>query len=184
MITPANGCGDRMAVLKNEAFAPELTKLVSTPPIGDDWLHAVKWNGHRIVATAVRGTVRLKSGNAVEWTAKIPELGEAVASLKLSSAAQLDGEMIVPSENSGSDFNALKSRLSAENKVPIVYVLFDVPYLEGKSLRDSRSFSAQGDLGCAPERRVETRSSSIPNTRSVTEPNCSPSDERRLGGHR
>jgi bifunctional non-homologous end joining protein LigD len=124
-----------MAALKNEAFAPELTKLVSTPPLGDAWLHEVKWDGYRIVATVVRGIVRLWSRNAVEWTARIPELAEAVASLKLSSA-QLDGEMIVPSENSGSHFNALQGRLSAENKAPIVYVLFDVPYLEGKSLRD------------------------------------------------
>lgn len=120
---------------KDEAFAPELTKLVSDPPAGDPWLHEVKWDGYRIVATVVSGKVRLWSRNAIEWTAKVPELAEAVASLKLSSA-QLDGEMIVPSAGSGSDFNALQGRLSAENKIPIAYVLFDVPYLEGKSLRD------------------------------------------------
>ena len=43
--------------------------------------------------------------------------------------------MIVPGK-SGSDFNALQGRLSAENKAPLLYVLFDVPYLEGRSLRD------------------------------------------------
>jgi bifunctional non-homologous end joining protein LigD len=120
--------------LKDEAFAPELAKLAKDSPPGDAWLHEVKWDGYRIVATVVAGKVRLWSRNAIEWTRKVPELADAIASLKLKSA-QLDGEMIVPGK-SGSDFNALQSWLSAENKAPLLYVLFDVPYLEGRSLRD------------------------------------------------
>jgi bifunctional non-homologous end joining protein LigD len=121
-------------ILKDEAFAPELAKLAKDPPAGDAWLHEVKWDGYRIVATVVAGKVRLWSRNAIEWTKKVPELADAIASLKLKSA-QLDGEMIVPNKG-GSDFNALQGRLSAENKAPLLYVLFDVPYLEGRSLRD------------------------------------------------
>ncbi len=34
------------------------------------------------------------------------------------------------------DFNALQGRLSAEEKAPIAYMLFDLPYLEGRSLRE------------------------------------------------
>jgi bifunctional non-homologous end joining protein LigD len=118
--------------LRNEAFAPELAKLVKTAPPGDSWLHEVKWDGYRIVATVVDGNVRLWSRNAIEWTHKVPELAKAVASLKLDSA-QLDGEMIVPTET-GSDFNALQGRLGAENKAPLRYMLFDAPYLNGEDL--------------------------------------------------
>jgi ATP-dependent DNA ligase len=64
-------------------------------------------------------SVRLWSRNAIEWTRKVPELADAIASLKLKSA-QLDGEMIVP-DKGGSDFDALQSRLSAENKAPLYY---------------------------------------------------------------
>jgi len=63
---------------------------------------------------------------------KVPELAKAVASLKLDSA-QLDGEMIVPTET-GSDFNALQGRLGAENKAPLRYMLFDAPCLDGEDL--------------------------------------------------
>ena len=63
---------------------------------------------------------------------KVPELAKAVASRKLDSA-QLDGEMIVPTET-GSDFNALQGRLGAENKAPLRYMLFDAPYLDGEDL--------------------------------------------------
>jgi bifunctional non-homologous end joining protein LigD len=121
--------------LKDQAFAPELCKVAKTPPAGDAWLHEVKWDGYRILATVVKGKVRLWSRNAIEWTQKVPELAEAIASLRLKSA-QLDGEMIVPGKSGASDFNALQSRLSAETKAKLRYVLFDVPYLEGRSLRD------------------------------------------------
>ena len=115
-----------------EAFSPELAKIVPTAPAGEAWLHEVKWDGYRIVATVVDGNVRLWSRNGIEWTQKVPELAKAVASLKLKSA-QLDGEMIVPTET-GSDFNALQGRLSAENKAPLRYMLFDAPYLNGEDL--------------------------------------------------
>ena len=123
-----------MAESTNDAFAPELARLVKDPPKGDGWLHEVKWDGYRIVATVVRRKVRLWSRNAIEWTSKIPELAEAVASLGLVTA-ELDGEMIVPSA-SGSDFNALQGRLSAENKAPVLYMLFDAPRLERRALQD------------------------------------------------
>lgn len=119
--------------LRDAAFAPELCKAQRAPPQGDHWLHEVKWDGYRIVATVVKGKVRLWSRNAIEWTAKLPELAAAVASLKLKSA-QLDGEMIVL-RNGRDDFNALQGRLSAENKEPALYMLFDLPYLNGLSYR-------------------------------------------------
>ena len=123
------------SAMKNEPFLPELAKLVKQAPNGDAWLHEVKWDGYRIVATIVGGNVRLWSRNRIEWTDKVPELAKAVASLKLDSA-HLDGEMIVPTtKEDGSDFNALQSRLSAEKKAPLRYMLFDLPYLDGQSLR-------------------------------------------------
>jgi bifunctional non-homologous end joining protein LigD len=119
-----------------DAFSPELCKLVAAPPSGDGWLHEVKWDGYRIVATIVAKKVRLWSRNGIEWTDKVPELADAVASLRLNSA-ELDGEMIVPSD-AGSDFNALQGRLSAENKAALRYVLFDLPSLNGRSLRQEK----------------------------------------------
>jgi bifunctional non-homologous end joining protein LigD len=121
-------------ILRDEPFSPELCRAQASPPSGNDWLHEVKWDGYRIVATIVGGKVRLWSRNAIEWTDKVPELARALASLKLKSA-QLDGEMIVLRDGRD-NFNALQSRLSAENKEPLVYMLFDLPHLNGQSLRN------------------------------------------------
>ncbi len=131
--------------LQDKPFAPELCRSQASPPVGEDWLHEVKWDGYRIVATVVDAKVRLWSRNAIEWTHKIPELAAAVKSLKLKSA-QLDGEMIVL-RNGKDDFNALQGRLSAENKEPAVFMLFDMPHMNGRSLRDVPLIERKALLG-------------------------------------
>jgi len=120
--------------IKNEAFEPELCRLRDAPPAGDDWLHEVKWDGYRLLATVVKGKPRLWSRNAIEWTDKVPEIAQAIASLKLDSA-QLDGELIVL-DKGGSDFNRLQARLSGESRDALLYMLFDLPHMNGESLRD------------------------------------------------
>ena len=120
--------------LTPQPFAPELCRLQPSPPSGEDWLHEIKWDGYRILTTVVKGNVQLWSRNALEWTDRLPELVEAIESLQLKSA-QLDGEMIVMRDERD-DFNALQGRLSAETQTPATYMLFDLPHLEGKSLRD------------------------------------------------
>jgi bifunctional non-homologous end joining protein LigD len=120
--------------IDGDAFAPQLCRSQKAPPAGDEWLHETKWDGYRILATVVRGKARLWSRNAIEWTQRLPELAAAIESLRLKSA-QLDGEMIVL-RGGQSDFNALQGRLSAENRDPAVYMLFDMPHLNGQPLRD------------------------------------------------
>jgi len=120
--------------IRNEAFAPELCRLRDAPPAGEDWLHEIKWDGYRLLATVVDGETRLWSRNAIEWTEKVPEIAKAISALKLDSA-QLDGELLVLHDGR-SDFNRLQQRLSGENRDPLIYMLFDLPHCNGMSLRD------------------------------------------------
>ncbi|UXI69863.1 DNA ligase D [Tahibacter amnicola] len=125
--------GSEPAAASDAAFAPELCRNQSTPPRGDPWLHEVKWDGYRIVATIVEDSIRLWSRNGIEWTERLPTIVTALRELRLHSA-QLDGELIVI-RNGRDDFNALQARLSGANNLPLNYVLFDIPYAEGHSLR-------------------------------------------------
>src|SRR5690606_28358345 len=102
------------------------------PPEGEQWIHELKWDGYRILATIAKGEVRLWSRNALEWTAKIPEIRDAVAALGLESGA-LDGELIAGS-GTKQDFNLLQSTLSGERQGKLAYVLFDVLHLNGVDL--------------------------------------------------
>ncbi|GAB2560932.1 DNA ligase D [Dyella jejuensis] len=114
-------------------FKPALAQLRDEPPAGDNWIHEVKWDGYRILATIAKGKVALWSRNALRWDEKIPDILQAVESLGLESA-HLDGELIATDNQGRSDFNALQQTLAGEAQRPLVYVLFDLPYFEGYDL--------------------------------------------------
>ena len=125
--------GARKAAARSDFFKPELARLRDTAPAGDDWLHEVKWDGYRILAAIADGEVRLWSRNALPWNDKLPDIVQALEALGLRSA-RLDGELVALDAHGRSDFNALQKTLAGEMQQPLVYMLFDLPYLEGHDL--------------------------------------------------
>lgn len=118
-----------------EAFAPQLARLGEVPPKGDEWLHEIKWDGYRIVASITQGKARLWSRNAIEWTRKIPEIAAALEALGVASAA-LDGELIAGS-GTKQDFNLLQGTLSGEKQGSLSLVLFDLLQLDGIDISEA-----------------------------------------------
>lgn len=116
-------------------FEPQLAKLGEGPPTGDQWIHEIKWDGYRILATIADGQVRLWSRNALEWTAKIPEIRDAVAALGLTSGA-LDGELIA-GKGTKEDFNLLQATLSGERQGTLAYALFDLLHVNGVDIAEA-----------------------------------------------
>ncbi|TAL85120.1 MAG: DNA ligase D [Rhodanobacter sp.] len=114
-------------------FKPELARLREFPPGGEQWLHEVKWDGYRILGAIADGEVKLWSRNALTWNDRLPDVVQALMSLGLRSA-RLDGELVALDAHGHSDFNGLQQTLSGEAQLPLVYVLFDLPYFEGSDL--------------------------------------------------
>jgi bifunctional non-homologous end joining protein LigD len=125
--------GARKAPVTNAFFSPELARLRDSPPAGEQWLHEVKWDGYRILTAIADGEVKLWSRNAVAWNDRLPDILQSLQSLGLHSA-RLDGELVALSARGHSDFNGLQQTLSGEAQLPLVYMLFDLPYLEGSDL--------------------------------------------------
>jgi len=123
----------KKAKASGEFFQPQLATLRENPPLGEQWLHEVKWDGYRILATVAKGKVELWSRNALSWSDRIPDIRQAIESLGLDSA-RLDGELIALDAQGQADFNALQKTLSGEASAPLAYMLFDVPFLEGYDL--------------------------------------------------
>ena len=121
--------GARAGQLPDAAFAPQLAKLGDAPPTGGQWLHEIKWDGYRILATIVGGVVRLWSRNALEWTDRLPEVRAALEALGLEDAC-LDGELIA-GRGRKEDFNLLQATLSGERQGALAYVMFDLLHLQG-----------------------------------------------------
>jgi bifunctional non-homologous end joining protein LigD len=74
-----------------EWVAPQLTRLFDAAPEGDQWLHEIKYDGYRMYARLDRGTVKLLTRTAVDWTHKYSAIAQAVAALD-ARQAYLDGE--------------------------------------------------------------------------------------------
>ncbi|WP_427926010.1 DNA ligase D [Xanthomonas campestris] len=122
--------------MDDAAFAPQLAKLgQAPPPEGAQWLHEIKWDGYRILATVTDGQVRLWSRNALEWTDKIPDIRDAIQALNLRSA-RLDGELIA-GRGTKEDFNLLQATLSGERQVPLALAVFDLLHIDGVEISEA-----------------------------------------------
>ena len=114
--------------------APQLATLVSGPPPGDDWVHEIKLDGYRILLRVERGRVKLLTRNRQDWTARFPAVAEAAAALSVK-AALLDGEIVALDRAGVSSFQALQQADQLETGRTLVYVAFDLLFLDGSDLR-------------------------------------------------
>ena len=114
--------------------APQLATLVSGPPPGDDWVHEIKLDGYRILLRIERGRVMLLTRNRQDWTTRFPAVAEAAAALPVKEAL-LDGEIVVLDRAGVSSFQALQQADQLERGRALVYVAFDLLFLDGRDLR-------------------------------------------------
>jgi bifunctional non-homologous end joining protein LigD len=111
-------------------IAPALPKLRTLPPVGDAWIHEVKFDGYRIQLHKT-STVSLSSKSGSDFRRKFPELAEAVAALPVRSCV-IDGELTACDAGGVPDFRAL--HFNSRDDVRCVWA-FDLLYLNGKDLR-------------------------------------------------
>jgi bifunctional non-homologous end joining protein LigD len=113
-------------------ITPMQALAVEKLPEGD-WLYEVKLDGYRALAFKNGKEGRLISRN--NKSLNYPQLTD---SLKLLPADHviLDGEIVALDEKGRSSFQLLQVYKSSEQRVPLVYYVFDVLFLEGKDLRN------------------------------------------------
>lgn len=113
-------------------FIPPMKALgVRTPPAGR-WHCEIKFDGYRAVAVLERGRAELWSRNRNSLASDYPEVVEAVEGLPCRSAV-LDGEVAALDARGRSRFQLLQQRGVGE-RPPIIYYLFDLMQLDGRSL--------------------------------------------------
>jgi bifunctional non-homologous end joining protein LigD len=126
-----------------ERLEPMLARIGPLPADGDGrWGYEVKWDGIRALAWVEGGRIRLCSRNGNDITARYPELRDLGRVLGARPAI-LDGEIVAFDADGRPSFERLQSRMHlasdaavrrAVRATPIAYVLFDVLYLDGRSL--------------------------------------------------
>ncbi|WP_331281056.1 non-homologous end-joining DNA ligase [Bacillus sp. EB01] len=118
-------------------------------PNGEDWIAQVKWDGVRVLTYADDGGVRLYNRKKNERTMHYPEI-TSISEYCSSRSVILDGEVISLGGNGKPSFQRVMRRDGLRNidrvriaieSVPIIYMIFDIVYLDGvwihdKSLRE------------------------------------------------
>lgn len=113
---------------------PCLPQAVTVPPTGDQWVHEIKYDGYRVQVLAANGRVRLMTRNGYDWTSRFGCLADVLEGLRIDSAV-IDGETIVQDEAGVSDFGALAREMKRAGSPNIVFMAFDLLFLNRKDRR-------------------------------------------------
>ena len=130
-----------------EHVVPMLARAGDLPPDAEAgartlWEFEVKWDGVRAIAYVRPGRLRLESRNLNDISAAYPEVRGLLLQLGMREAV-LDGEIVAFDESGRPSFERLQRRMHASSSsvirrrtadTPVVYAIFDLLYLDGRSL--------------------------------------------------
>lgn len=125
-----------------EKVVPMLARLSKLPRDDGKWAVEVKWDGVRAIAYCRPGRVQLQSRNLLDVSAQYPEVRRISRALG-SHQAVLDGELVAFDGHGKPSFERLQQRIHQTNETivrqrmktdPVVYVVFDLIYLDGEDL--------------------------------------------------
>ena len=124
---------------------PMLAVAGSLPRDDAAWAYEFKWDGIRAISYVDGGRIRIVSRNGNDLSGAFPEL-RALGEQLGSHQAVIDGEIVAFDDQGRPRFQRLQPRIHAGDpqkakrlaaEQPVVYVLFDLLYLDGASLMAS-----------------------------------------------
>ena len=121
---------------------PMLATAGALPPDLGSYQFEWKWDGVRALCFHDGRSLRLHSRNQIDINSRYPELQRMLPALEKRSAI-LDGEIVALDDLGRSSFKRLQRRMhvadppaALQMEVPILYVIFDLLYLDGRSLME------------------------------------------------
>lgn len=112
-------------------------------PIGEEWIFQVKWDGVRMLVYKIDDEVELVNRNLNNRTKQYPEFTD-LGSYCSASSVILDGEIIAMQDGKPSFHEVMKrDRMNRSELIhlsikerPVIYMIFDILYLDGKWVID------------------------------------------------
>ena len=109
-----------------------------------DWVFEIKWDGVRAILFKNKKNIKIQSRNGNDITKRYPEIANAARiSLRACGSAVIDGEIVVLNKNGLPDFHVHQHRINIQDsktirvlsrESPATYYVFDILYMENKSL--------------------------------------------------
>lgn len=103
----------------------------------DDWTVERKYDGERLIGQWDKGKVDLWTRRGLDVARKFPEVVEALNGLHRSGHTVLDGELVVGKDLEDLALRQTEDRLAVRvlsKKMPARYIVFDVLFVDGKSI--------------------------------------------------
>jgi bifunctional non-homologous end joining protein LigD len=112
---------------------PALTTLIGKVPNGDRWIQEIKFDGYRVQVHLANEAIKIFTRRGNDWTKRFRKIADDAWHVTAGSAI-IDGEVVVPAADGGTDFSVLQNELRGKS-TRIVLVAFDLLYLNGYDLR-------------------------------------------------
>ncbi|HTC86320.1 MAG TPA: non-homologous end-joining DNA ligase, partial [Candidatus Acidoferrum sp.] len=115
---------------------PMLATLAGHPFDSPDWLFEIKWDGYRVQAIVKDDSVKTFTRSGKDAATYFPGLLSPVNWIWADTAI-VDGEVVALDPKGAPSFELLQQRISGDAAVadvPLVYMVFDLLYLDGQSL--------------------------------------------------
>jgi len=134
---------------------PQLALLRDAPPVGDKWVHEVKFDGYRMQMRVHKGRAALRTRKGLDWSARFPEIARHGNDLP---DGIYDGEICAVNAEGQPDFAGLQTALRTKRTAGLVYFIFDLLYRGDEDLRayalKARKAVLQDILGAADDSRL------------------------------
>jgi bifunctional non-homologous end joining protein LigD len=126
----------------HDAIEPMLSGSTDKPPVGDNYIHEMKWDGIRALISLEDGQIKIRSRNQNDITQKFPELLQADKAFR-ATCGLFDAEIVCLDKTGKPDFKKVIHRLMSHGETtiqklskssPVYCYIFDCLYLDGRSL--------------------------------------------------
>ena len=111
---------------------PQLATLVDQVPVGNNWLHEIKYDGYRCLLAVAGAEARIYTRSGKDWTGKFREIAKAAADL-VTGSALIDGEIVALDGKGNPDFSRLQQALK-EEKDGLTLFAFDLLERNGEDV--------------------------------------------------
>ncbi len=121
---------------------PMLAQAADAPPVSNDYLYEVKWDGIRALVSIDEGETSIRGRNGTNLTTPFPELTRADQAFRATSAL-FDAEIVCLEADGRPNFQDVIHRMRqgtenaarrAQARRPAVCYVFDCLYLDGRSI--------------------------------------------------
>ena len=120
---------------QEESSPPQLATLADKAPVGEKWVHELKYDGYRILCRVKHGSAKLVTRNDHDWTAKLQRIAEAAAALPVKNCMARWRSRRAEAGWQHKFSGACRMRSIHDQKRTLAYYVFDLLYLNGYDMR-------------------------------------------------